>query len=139
MGPSHSSSGALLLSSWESSRYFPKRKVRSAEDHATGKQKEGWAREASRTRERVEELRIPTGTGLADVHRQTGRDLGFVGGDGAGKTTAVRIGVGVLAPDQGQVLWGEAPVGRLESARFGYMPEERGAVSQDSCRICCSC
>ncbi|MFF4966120.1 ABC transporter ATP-binding protein [Streptomyces sp. NPDC001037] len=55
-----------------------------------------------------------------------GEICGFVGGNGAGKTTAMRIGVGVLAPDRGQVLWGEAPVGRLESARFGYMPEERG-------------
>ncbi|MEV6941135.1 ATP-binding cassette domain-containing protein [Streptomyces sp. NPDC051172] len=55
-----------------------------------------------------------------------GEISGFVGGNGAGKTTAMRIGVGVLAPDRGQVLWGEAPVGRLESARFGYMPEERG-------------
>ncbi|MFE7229705.1 ABC transporter ATP-binding protein [Streptomyces sp. NPDC002405] len=55
-----------------------------------------------------------------------GEIFGFVGGNGAGKTTAMRIGVGVLAPDHGQVLWGEAPVGRLESARFGYMPEERG-------------
>ncbi|MFJ9033378.1 ABC transporter ATP-binding protein [Streptomyces sp. NPDC102274] len=57
---------------------------------------------------------------------QPGEISGFVGGNGAGKTTAMRIGVGVLAPDRGQVLWGEAPVGRLESARFGYMPEERG-------------
>ncbi|MEU1347381.1 ATP-binding cassette domain-containing protein [Streptomyces sp. NPDC005776] len=55
-----------------------------------------------------------------------GEISGFVGGNGAGKTTAMRIGVGVLAPDSGQVLWGEEPVGRLESARFGYMPEERG-------------
>ncbi|MER7974481.1 ABC transporter ATP-binding protein [Streptomyces sp. NPDC096080] len=55
-----------------------------------------------------------------------GEISGFVGGNGAGKTTAMRIGVGVLAPDGGQVLWGDAPVGRLESARFGYMPEERG-------------
>ncbi|MEU0744273.1 ATP-binding cassette domain-containing protein [Streptomyces sp. NPDC006134] len=55
-----------------------------------------------------------------------GEIFGFVGGNGAGKTTAMRIGVGVLAPDHGQVLWGEVPVGRLESARFGYMPEERG-------------
>ncbi|MFC5675494.1 ABC transporter ATP-binding protein [Streptomyces incanus] len=55
-----------------------------------------------------------------------GEISGFVGGNGTGRTTAMRIGVGVLAPDRGQVLWGEAPVGRLESARFGYMPEERG-------------
>ncbi|GHF92682.1 ABC transporter ATP-binding protein [Streptomyces thermodiastaticus] len=55
-----------------------------------------------------------------------GEIFGFVGGNGAGKTTAMRIGVGVLAPDRGHVLWGEVPVGRLESARFGYMPEERG-------------
>ncbi|WP_399139516.1 ABC transporter ATP-binding protein [Streptomyces sp. NBUA17] len=55
-----------------------------------------------------------------------GEITGFVGGNGAGKTTAMRIGVGVLEPDEGRVLWGDAPVTRAETERFGYMPEERG-------------
>src|SRR5919206_3900412 len=51
---------------------------------------------------------------------------GFIGANGAGKTTAMRIVVGVLAPDAGEVLWHGAPVGREERRLFGYMPEERG-------------
>ncbi|MEU9046547.1 MULTISPECIES: ATP-binding cassette domain-containing protein [unclassified Kitasatospora] len=57
---------------------------------------------------------------------EAGEIFGFLGGNGAGKTTALRIGIGVLAPDDGQVRWGNQPVGRQEWARFGYMPEERG-------------
>jgi ABC-2 type transport system ATP-binding protein len=51
---------------------------------------------------------------------------GFLGPTGAGKTTAMRAVVGVVALDRGQVLWRGAPVGAGERARFGYMPEERG-------------
>jgi ABC-2 type transport system ATP-binding protein len=51
---------------------------------------------------------------------------GFVGRNGAGKTTAMRIVLGVLAPDAGTVRWRGVPVGREQRGRFGYMPEERG-------------
>ncbi|MBM7167696.1 ATP-binding cassette domain-containing protein [Streptomyces sp. G44] len=55
-----------------------------------------------------------------------GELFGFVGSNGAGKTTTMRIAVGVLSPDEGAVRWGETPVTRQDSSRFGYMPEERG-------------
>ncbi|MBC7290102.1 MAG: ATP-binding cassette domain-containing protein [Actinotalea sp.] len=55
-----------------------------------------------------------------------GRVTGFIGANGAGKTTAMRIVVGVLAPDAGTVTWGDRPVTRADRRRFGYMPEERG-------------
>lgn len=55
-----------------------------------------------------------------------GEIFGFVGSNGAGKTTTMRISVGVLAADQGEVRWGGTPVGVHDTARFGYMPEERG-------------
>ncbi len=51
---------------------------------------------------------------------------GFVGRNGAGKTTAMRIVLGVLAADGGEVRWRGAPVTRDVRRRFGYMPEERG-------------
>jgi ABC-2 type transport system ATP-binding protein len=51
---------------------------------------------------------------------------GFIGANGAGKTTAMRIVVGVLAPDSGEVLWDGAQVGPDQRRCFGYMPEERG-------------
>ncbi len=45
-----------------------------------------------------------------------GEIYGFVGSNGAGKTTAMRIALGVLAADAGDAA----------RARVGYMPEERG-------------
>jgi ABC-2 type transport system ATP-binding protein len=55
-----------------------------------------------------------------------GRIHGFVGRNGAGKTTAMRIAVGLAAADSGRVLWNGAPVDATSRAGFGYMPEERG-------------
>jgi ABC-2 type transport system ATP-binding protein len=55
-----------------------------------------------------------------------GRLTGFVGANGAGKTTAMRIILGVLAADSGSVTWGGAHLTREHRRRFGYMPEERG-------------
>ncbi|HEU0181051.1 MAG TPA: ATP-binding cassette domain-containing protein, partial [Agromyces mariniharenae] len=55
-----------------------------------------------------------------------GRLTGFVGGNGAGKTTAMRIVLGVLATDSGTVTIDGAPVTATDRRRFGYMPEERG-------------
>jgi ABC-2 type transport system ATP-binding protein len=55
-----------------------------------------------------------------------GAMVGFVGRNGAGKTTAMRITLGVLEPDRGQVRWRGAPVDAAARRRFGYMPEERG-------------
>jgi ABC-2 type transport system ATP-binding protein len=55
-----------------------------------------------------------------------GRIVGFVGRNGAGKTTAMRIALGVLQADDGTVRWRGAPVDTAARRRFGYMPEERG-------------
>lgn len=55
-----------------------------------------------------------------------GRMTGFVGANGAGKTTAMRIILGVLAPDAGRVELGGRELTLPVRARFGYMPEERG-------------
>src|SRR3954454_10223955 len=57
---------------------------------------------------------------------RAGELFGFVGSNGAGKTTAMRIALGVLAADAGEVRWNGRPV-TLETRRhIGYMPEERG-------------
>jgi ABC-2 type transport system ATP-binding protein len=56
----------------------------------------------------------------------SGEIVGFVGSNGAGKTTAMRIAVGVLAADAGEVRWAGEPVDLTVSRRIGYMPEERG-------------
>ena len=55
-----------------------------------------------------------------------GEVVGFVGRNGAGKTTAMRIALGVLEADSGEVRWRDRPVDREAQNRFGYLPEERG-------------
>jgi ABC-2 type transport system ATP-binding protein len=51
---------------------------------------------------------------------------GFVGRNGAGKTTAMRIVLGVLDADAGEVRWRGRPLDAGTRRDFGYMPEERG-------------
>jgi ABC-2 type transport system ATP-binding protein len=55
-----------------------------------------------------------------------GHIVGFVGRNGAGKTTAMRIALGVLQADSGEVRWRGQPIDTATRRRFGYMPEERG-------------
>ncbi|MGY2130274.1 ABC transporter ATP-binding protein [Blastococcus sp. SYSU DS0617] len=55
-----------------------------------------------------------------------GAIVGYVGGNGAGKTTSMRIVLGVATADAGHVTLDGAPVDAELRARMGYMPEERG-------------
>jgi len=55
-----------------------------------------------------------------------GQMFGFVGLNGAGKTTAMRIVLGVLEADAGQVLWRGSPIDEQTRRRTGYMPEDHG-------------
>ena len=55
-----------------------------------------------------------------------GEILGFVGSNGAGKSTAMRIVLGVVNADGGQVRWDGRPIDSDVRRRIGYMPEERG-------------
>ncbi len=55
-----------------------------------------------------------------------GEIVGFVGSNGAGKSTTMRIVLGVLEADSGEVRWDGAPVDLAVRRRIGYMPEERG-------------
>jgi len=57
---------------------------------------------------------------------EPGQMFGFVGPNGSGKTTAMRIVIGVLAPDSGSVHWNGSPLDVETRRRMGYMPEERG-------------
>ena len=52
--------------------------------------------------------------------------VGFVGANGAGKSTTMRIIMGVLEGDGGTVTWNGAPMDAAARRRIGYMPEERG-------------
>jgi len=57
---------------------------------------------------------------------RAGELFGFVGRNGAGKTTAMRIVLGVLSADAGVVRWDGVPLDFTARRRIGYMPEERG-------------
>ena len=56
----------------------------------------------------------------------TGSIYGFIGPNGSGKTTTLRMIMNILQPDEGGVrVFGEALQGAC-TARIGYLPEERG-------------
>ncbi len=57
---------------------------------------------------------------------EPGSMFGFVGSNGAGKTTAMRIAMGLARADAGEVRWRGRPMDQELRRRFGYMPEERG-------------
>ena len=56
---------------------------------------------------------------------ESGSALGLLGRNGAGKTTSIRVIMGVFYPDSGEVLVDGKPIDR-KKIRIGYMPEERG-------------
>lgn len=55
-----------------------------------------------------------------------GEVYGFVGGNGAGKTTAMRAMLGISSADAGTVLLDGHPITNRARSTIGYMPEERG-------------
>jgi ABC-2 type transport system ATP-binding protein len=52
--------------------------------------------------------------------------FGFLGGNGAGKTTSVRMMLDILRPDSGNIeVLGRVP-SRANAPQVGFLPEERG-------------
>ena len=52
--------------------------------------------------------------------------FGFLGGNGAGKTTSLRMALDILRPTSGRIeILGRAP-GRENASEIGFLPEERG-------------
>lgn len=60
-----------------------------------------------------------------------GEMYGFVGSNGAGKSTTMRIALGVLSADSGAVRFGGQPLDDDIRRRIGYMPEERGLYGKE--------
>ncbi len=56
---------------------------------------------------------------------ESGRAFGLLGRNGAGKTTAIRILMGVFPANEGEVLIDGQPIDH-EKIGIGYLPEERG-------------
>jgi ABC-2 type transport system ATP-binding protein len=55
-----------------------------------------------------------------------GQVFGFLGANGAGKTTAMRIVLDILRPDAGTVTWDGTSSTEVARETWGYLPEERG-------------
>ncbi|MCJ7421812.1 ABC transporter ATP-binding protein [Sphingomicrobium astaxanthinifaciens] len=61
-----------------------------------------------------------------DMHVAPGEIFGFLGGNGAGKTTSLRMILDIIRPTEGRIaVLGEAP-GQEHADRIGFLPEERG-------------
>jgi len=69
---------------------------------------------------------------------QPGEVVGILGHNGAGKTTSMKLALGILAPSEGQVrVMGEDPLGRNSEQRrrnMGYLPENVSFYQQLSGR-----
>jgi ABC-2 type transport system ATP-binding protein len=63
-----------------------------------------------------------------DIH--PGEVFGFLGANGAGKTTAMRIVLDILRPDSGTISWNGTPNTELPRETWGYLPEERGLYAK---------
>ncbi|MFH1850714.1 MAG: ATP-binding cassette domain-containing protein [Candidatus Neomarinimicrobiota bacterium] len=55
-----------------------------------------------------------------------GSIYGFIGPNGSGKTTTLRMIMNIFYPDSGAIRVFGQPVGGAASDRIGYLPEERG-------------
>lgn len=60
-----------------------------------------------------------------------GEIYGFVGSNGAGKSTTMRITLGVLSADKGEVFVDDQPINDDLRRHIGYMPEERGLYDKE--------
>ena len=55
-----------------------------------------------------------------------GSVYGFIGPNGSGKTTTLRMIMNIIPPDSGKIIVLGSPLSPLTTDRIGYMPEERG-------------
>ena len=68
-----------------------------------------------------------------DLHVPRGTICGLLGPNGSGKTTTIRMIMGILLPDEGSVaLFGGDPE-LTRRTKVGYLPEERGVYRKMKC------
>ena len=59
-----------------------------------------------------------------------GEVFGFLGGNGAGKTTSLRMVLDIIRPTDGTISVLGRPPGRANARDIGFLPEERGLYRQ---------
>ena len=69
-----------------------------------------------------------------DLEVPRGSLYGFIGPNGSGKTTTLRMIMHILLPDQGEIEVLGSRDTRAAHDRVGYLPEERGLYKQMSVR-----
>jgi ABC-2 type transport system ATP-binding protein len=57
---------------------------------------------------------------------EAGTMFGLLGPNGSGKTSTIRMMIGITVPDSGSVSLFDQPFARRNLSRVGYLPEERG-------------
>jgi ABC-2 type transport system ATP-binding protein len=57
---------------------------------------------------------------------EPGTMFGLLGPNGSGKTSSIRMMIGMTVPDSGSVSLFDKPFSRASLCRVGYLPEERG-------------
>ena len=63
-----------------------------------------------------------------------GEIFGLLGGNGAGKTSTMRAILGLLHPQQGNILWNGEKYPIDMKKKIGYLPEERGLFPKQRIR-----
>ena len=67
-----------------------------------------------------------------DLSIPTGSVYGFIGPNGSGKTTTIRMILHIIHPDQGEIEVLGRKETRASNDRIGYLPEERGMYKKMS-------
>jgi ABC-2 type transport system ATP-binding protein len=68
-----------------------------------------------------------------DLEVPRGVIYGLLGPNGSGKTTTIRMIMGILHPDEGKVSLFGADADDVRRKRVGYLPEERGVYRKMKC------
>lgn len=55
--------------------------------------------------------------------------FGLLGRNGAGKSTTIKMILGLVQPTDGQITWNDVPMGEAKVS-IGYLPEERGLYTK---------
>src|SRR5215469_17333060 len=87
--------------------------------------------ELSKVTKRYERL-----TAVSDLSLRimSGEIFGLLGSNGAGKTSVIRMMLGIVAPDTGTIRLFGNTVDRESLRHAGYLPEERGLYPKMSVR-----
>jgi len=74
-------------------------------------------------------------TAVSDLDLEVPRGViyGLLGPNGSGKTTSIRMIMGILHPDEGRVRLFGGDADEVRRKRVGYLPEERGVYRKMKC------